>query len=66
MRSRALDIARRSYAKLAAFESPGGGFEWFGGSPAHEALTAYGLMQFAEMSEAVPGLVDSAMVRRAL
>ena len=41
----------RGYAKLTSFEVPTQpqreGFEWFGQSPAHEALTAYGLMQFA-------------------
>ncbi|MFO1285767.1 MAG: hypothetical protein U1F49_03995 [Rubrivivax sp.] len=30
------------YKKLAGYESPKQGEEWFGGDPGHEALTAYG------------------------
>ena len=51
------------YKKLAGYESPKQGFEWFGGDPGHEALTAYGLMQFADMKD-VYGAVDSTMVAR--
>jgi len=36
--------------------------EWFGSSPGHEALTAYGVMQFIEMSKVMA--VDQAMVDR--
>lgn len=39
------------YSRLLGYESNGGGFDWWGRDPAHEALTAYGLMQFVEMSE---------------
>src|SRR5213594_3412902 len=39
-----------SYKKLTGFESPKRGYEWFGADPGHEALTAYGLMQFTDMS----------------
>ena len=52
------------YKKLASFESEGGGFEWFGASPGHEALTAYGVLQFRDMAEAAPALVDARMVER--
>ena len=51
------------YRKLAGYESPKKGYEWFGGDPGHEALTAYGLMQFADMKD-VYGAVDAAMVAR--
>jgi alpha-2-macroglobulin-like protein len=51
------------YRKLAGYESPKKGYEWFGGDPGHEALTAYGLMQFADMKD-VYGAVDSAMLAR--
>ena len=37
------------YKKLLTYESTNGGYEWFGNNPGHEALTAYGLMQFTEM-----------------
>ncbi len=42
------------YRRLVSFEVRGGGFEWFGGSPAHEALTAYGLLQFLAMRKVYP------------
>lgn len=56
----AKSMLERGYAKLTAFEVPTSGsasaprgregFEWFGQAPAHEALTAYGLMQFRDMA----------------
>ncbi len=51
------------YKKLTGYESRNKGYEWFGGDPGHEALTAYGLMQFADMKD-VYGAVDAAMVER--
>ena len=51
-----------SYKRLTGFESKDRGYEWFGGNPGHEALTAYGLMQFTEMKKVMA--VDSAMVER--
>ncbi len=39
------------YQRLLSFEVPGGGFEWFGQAPAHKVLTAYGLMEFSDMSK---------------
>jgi hypothetical protein len=39
-----------SYKRLTGFESRSRGYEWFGGDPGHEALTAYGLMQFTDMA----------------
>ncbi|MDD3119301.1 MAG: alpha-2-macroglobulin family protein, partial [Victivallales bacterium] len=50
------------YQKLAGFECKQKGYEWFGGDPGHEALTAYGLMEFADMNKVMP--VDTAMVAR--
>jgi hypothetical protein len=32
------------YKRLLNFETSEKGYEWFGESPGHEALTAYGLM----------------------
>ncbi len=37
--------------ECAGFEVAGGGFEWFGSAPAHEALTAYGALQFQDMAK---------------
>ncbi|MDW8029121.1 MAG: MG2 domain-containing protein [Armatimonadota bacterium] len=39
------------YQRLLTFEVEGGGFSWFGDPPAHKVLTAYGLLQFADMSK---------------
>ena len=65
---RAKGLLDRGYAKLVGFECPrtGGdkvGFEWFGtaGRP-HDALTAYGLVQFADMSRVYP--VDAKLLAR--
>jgi hypothetical protein len=51
-----------SYKKLTGFESPKKGYEWFGADPGHEALTAYGLMQFTDMSHVRS--VDQDMLNR--
>ena len=39
------------YQRLLTFEVPGGGFSWFGSAPANKILTAYGLMEFNDMSK---------------
>jgi hypothetical protein len=38
------------YQRLVGFEVPGGGFDWYGNPPANLTLTAYGLMEFADMA----------------
>ncbi|MFQ5493777.1 MAG: alpha-2-macroglobulin family protein [Phycisphaerae bacterium] len=38
------------YQRLLGFEVDGGGFDWFGRPPANRTLTAYGLMEFEDMS----------------
>ena len=59
---KARDLLEVSYKKLTGFESPTKGYEWFGADPGHEALTAYGLMQFTDMSQVRK--VDKDMVDR--
>jgi hypothetical protein len=75
---RAREMLARGYQKLTSFEciepadtnpkrqrgeARRAGYEWFGGTaPAHEALTAYGLMQFRDMARV--GDVDPAMLKR--
>lgn len=59
---RARDLLAKGYARLVGFECKRGGFEWFGGDPGHEALTAYGLLQFHDMAQVFD--VDAAMVAR--
>jgi A-macroglobulin TED domain/Alpha-2-macroglobulin family/A-macroglobulin receptor binding domain/Carboxypeptidase regulatory-like domain len=39
------------YQRLLTFEVPSGGFSWFGDAPANKILTAYGLMEFSDMSK---------------
>jgi hypothetical protein len=53
----------RGYKLLTGYETKEKGFEWFGENPGHEALTAYGLMEFKDM-QAVTDDVDRAMVER--
>jgi uncharacterized protein YfaS (alpha-2-macroglobulin family) len=50
------------YQRLLSFEVKGGGFEWFGQAPAHRILTAYGLMEFHDMSKVHN--VDPAVISR--
>jgi len=57
------------YKKLVKFECSEhpGGFEWFGcsgsGTPAHEALTAYGALEFLDMASVWDG-VDADLLQR--
>lgn len=67
---RAMDLIERGYNRLLGFEcqkrdgSGREGYEWFGGfTPPHEALTAYGLVQFHDLSK-VYDRVDQQMVER--
>lgn len=50
------------YQRLLTFEVPGGGFSWFGQAPANKILTAYGLMEFSDMSKVHD--VDSRVIQR--
>src|SRR5438552_13629799 len=50
------------YQRLLTFEVPGGGFSWFGQAPANKILTAYGLMEFSDMSKVYD--VDSKVIQR--
>jgi hypothetical protein len=59
---RAKGFLDSAYKRLIGFGSRSGGYEWFGGDPGHEALTAYGLMQFTDM--AMVRDVDKAMLQR--
>jgi 5-hydroxyisourate hydrolase-like protein (transthyretin family) len=50
------------YQRLLTFETRGGGFSLFGQPPASPMLTAYGLMEFADMARVYP--VDPAVIQR--
>ncbi|MBI4548835.1 MAG: carboxypeptidase-like regulatory domain-containing protein [Ignavibacteriae bacterium] len=61
--SRAEKLLDQGYQKLITFATKEEGYEWFGGTPPHEALTAYALMQFKDM-EPVYASIDKTMVDR--
>ncbi len=60
---RAFNLLDAGYKRLITFECADGGFEWFGQSPGHEALTAMGILQFRQM-QAVYNGVDAQMLKR--
>ncbi len=61
---KAIGYIERGYKRLVGFETKENGFEWFGNAPAHEALTAYGLLEYTDMKEFVQ--VDPKMMQRTL
>ena len=48
--ARARQLLPKGYAKITGYECTEKGYEWFGSDPGHEALTAYGLLQFVDMA----------------
>ena len=56
----AQDKLERGYKRLVGFECKQKGYEWFGEDPGHEALTAYGILEFTDMSKVRS--VDSTML----
>lgn len=60
---RALDLIKKGYQRLVGYECDKNGYEWFGGDPGHEALTAYGIMEFIDMAKVYDG-VDQEMIQR--
>lgn len=61
--ARATDLLDRGYKRLTTFETKEKGYEWFGANPAHEGLTAYGIMEFMDMKKAGQN-IDQAMLDR--
>jgi len=60
--SKAEGYIANGYQRLLTFEVPGGGFSWFGQAPANKILTAYGLMEFNDMSKVSD--VDPRLIER--
>ncbi len=60
---KALKFISQGYKRLTSFETKEGGFEWFGNTPPHETLTAFGILEFTEMKE-VYDKVDQKMIER--
>ncbi|WP_182869191.1 MG2 domain-containing protein [Rhodopirellula sp. JC639] len=59
---RTVSLLRRGYRKLTSYECSTLGYEWFGNDPGHEALSAFGLMQFSEMARVID--IDRDMLDR--
>jgi hypothetical protein len=59
---RGKEFLAAGYNKLTGYECKQHGFEWFGADPGHEALTAYGLMEFRDMARVHE--VDRALIER--
>jgi hypothetical protein len=59
---RGKEFLQAGYAKLTGYECKSRGFEWFGADPGHEALTAYGLLEFRDMAKVHD--VDRALLDR--
>src|SRR5262249_55523351 len=59
---RASELLDRGYKRLVGYECKKEGYEWFGGDPGHEALTAYGGLEFTDMSAVYS--VDQQMLQR--
>lgn len=59
---KALQYINLGYQRLLSFEVPGGGFSWFGQPPAHDVLTAYGVIEFADMARVYD--IDPAVLAR--
>jgi len=60
--AKARTYLQEGYQRLVSYEVTGGGFSWFGEAPAHNVLTAYGLMQFVDMAAVFP--VDQGVITR--
>lgn len=60
---RALELIKKGYQRLVGYECKKNGYEWFGSDPGHEALTAYGIMEFVDMAKVYDG-VDPEMIQR--
>jgi hypothetical protein len=62
LHAKAEGFIANGYQRLLTFEAPGGGFSWFGRAPANKILTAYGLMEFADMAKVWD--VDPKLIQR--
>lgn len=61
-RAKARKFIALGYQRLVGYEVDGGGFSWFGEAPANKVLTAYGVLEFADMAKVYP--VDPALIAR--
>ena len=55
------ELLAKGYDRLKGFECKNKGYEWFGEDPGHECLSAFGLLEFTDMSQVRD--VDSSMLK---
>ncbi len=60
---KAFDFIKEGYRRLISFETKEGGFEWFGHTPPHQTLTAFGILEFTEMKEVYPDVSEKMLQR---
>lgn len=58
-----LKYIKSGYRKLVAYETRENGFEWYGKTPPHEGLTAFGLLEFMEMKKVYNGVSEKMLDR---
>ncbi|MCB9354711.1 MAG: carboxypeptidase regulatory-like domain-containing protein [Lewinellaceae bacterium] len=61
---KAATLLEDGYKRLTAYECKSGGFDWWGRDPAHEGLTAYGILEFTDMSKVFE--VDQKLIERSV
>lgn len=59
---KAKEYINLGYQRLLTFEIPGGGFQVFGSPPATRILSAYGLLEFTDMSQVYS--IDANVIQR--
>lgn len=64
-RTRAWELLERGYERLSGYEVSTGGFSLWGKPPAVPVLSAFGLLQFSDLSEVWPK-VDPALIPRTI
>lgn len=62
LQMKAEQLINIGYQRLVTFECRSHGFSWFGDEPAHQILTAYGLLEFSDMARVYD--VDPALIPR--
>lgn len=63
MKYQIMEKLKKGYDRLVGFETSTKGYEWFGDSPGHEALSAYGIAQFNDMKKVVNFVEDTSLTR---
>ena len=63
MKFEIMEKLKDGYDRLIGFETTSLGYEWFGKSPGHEALSAYGIAQFNDMKKVVK-FVDDGLLKK--